>query len=349
MTGIFLKHKQSEIKDIESYEAIEYTIRPSNELIAWDKLTRQQPKEPIKDVQKMIQSLQKAMKIFVDTFQTIPSYINQPIKHSINKNINGYELPYPGCSKQNGVIYYIHGGAFIGGHVENGYPMLCIMMQYLGYTSFSIDYRICPQYTITDSVMDVINGYKYIINTLKVPSERIIFIGESAGATLTLLALQQLNDNKHKYNLELPLCGVLLSVLTDLGLDSLHSITTNAKTDCMSNVYALRECCKMVLDKDDSDIKHPKYSPLYGNWTGLCALYFSSGATEILFSDGEQAYRKCKENDVEVECEWNPVLPHGVGAWCSWLPESRDSVIRFIQWIKYIQKKGNVVKNESFD
>eukprot|EP01083_Nonionella_stella_P152745 490018_1 len=340
ITQIFLKHQQNKVSNLKQYDPIPNPIRPSNALVAWDALSRSQPKEPSKDPDATIKQLKDAMKVFVNAFQRIPSYIKAAEKHIINPktNVCGYELVYPGASRENGVVLYVHGGAFIGGHVENGYPMLCVMMQYLGYSSFSVDYRASSaEHCIRDSVNDCIDAYKYIVNKWNIPAQKVIMIGESAGATLILLALQEINNNKTKYSLDMPLCGVLLSVLTDVELRTLPSIESNKDADCMSNVYALRECCKMGLDVDDADLKDPKYSPLYGKWTGLCPLYFSSGATEILLDDAREAVKKCKENHVDVGYEWHPSLPHGVGAWCAWIPESRDSVIRFIQWIKKLQ------------
>ena len=338
MTKIVMKSQQNEFRDVENYDAIpNVTIRPSNELIAWDSLSRKQPKGPIKDVDKWIKQLQDGMKLFVDALQVIPSFSNKPVKHVINKEINGYELTYPGASKQNGVIIYIHGGAFIGGYCENGYPMLCILMQYLGYTSFSIDYRVCPNVSIPQSVNDCIEGYKYVINNFKVEPKNIILIGESAGASLILLMLQKLVKNKNKYQLDLPKCAICISALTDLELNKLPAITENENADCMSNVYGLRECCKKGLEKGDNNLMDPKYSALYGEWKGLCPLYFSCGATEILYSDSQKCVEKCQENGIQVSYEYHESLPHGCGAWCAWLPEARDSIIRIVHWIKKLQ------------
>lgn len=50
----------------------------------------------------------------------------------------------------------------------------------------SIDYRLAPEYKYPSPVEDVVRSYEFLIKTLNIDSEKIIVIGDSAGASLIL-------------------------------------------------------------------------------------------------------------------------------------------------------------------
>ena len=74
----------------------------------------------------------------------------------------------------------------------------------------SVDYRLAPENPLPAGVDDVINVYKYWLNNMKVPSQKITFLGWSAGGGLILLALQKLKQ----INLPMPACAVAISPMT---------------------------------------------------------------------------------------------------------------------------------------
>ena len=74
ITKMVMKNKETAANSIEFYDAIpNLSTRPSNELIAWDQLSRSNPKpNDCKDPQKYVKDLRQNMKLFVDALQIYP-------------------------------------------------------------------------------------------------------------------------------------------------------------------------------------------------------------------------------------------------------------------------------------
>merc|ERR1712154_469958 len=67
------------------------------------------------------------------------------------------------------------------------------------------------------------------------------------------------------------------------------------------------------LTGNNNDLKDKIYSPLYGNWKGLCPLYFMVGATEMLLEDTITASIEAYKNGVDVKVDIEPNMMH---TWC---------------------------------
>merc|ERR1712130_595028 len=64
---------------------------------------------------------------------------------------------------------------------------------------------------------------------------------------------------------------------------------------------------------NNNDLKDKKYSPFYGNWSGLCPLYFMVGGTEMLLEDTINAATKAYKAGVDVKVDIEPNMMH---TWC---------------------------------
>ena len=171
---------------------------------------------------KMVEKLRSFTKMAADIFQYCPSYLPQPtfIKIPIsndfkNADLKALELSYPGSSAKNGILYFIHGGGFVDDQYTYSYKMLYMISKYCGVICIIIDYRVCPEYSIIDSLNDVKQGYQYVLDKYGNDQENIpIFVsGDSAGGTLALLLLQSIKNYK---SLKQPLGAIVTSPPTDM-------------------------------------------------------------------------------------------------------------------------------------
>jgi len=94
-------------------------------------------------------------------------------------------------------IIQVHGGGWLSGsRLEQGIPLLN-QMAALGWVGFNIDYRLSPQATWPDHIVDVKRAIAWVrehADELAVDSERIAITGGSAGGHLTALAGLSEND-----------------------------------------------------------------------------------------------------------------------------------------------------------
>ncbi|KAI9254227.1 Alpha/Beta hydrolase protein [Sporodiniella umbellata] len=90
------------------------------------------------------------------------------------------------------VLFNVHGGGFRVGsctmYMDNYIEWIKLLKYNYGMEVIimSIDYRLAPEYKYPSPVEDVVRGYEYLIKTLNIDSEKIVVIGDSAGASLIL-------------------------------------------------------------------------------------------------------------------------------------------------------------------
>ncbi len=167
-----------------------------------------------------------------------------------------------------------------------------------------------------------------------------------------MLSFQAINNDN---NMELPLCGWPISPMTNLG-EQFDSAKRNEMRDNMItshnmkhyfNIIAVRNVDlttdKNISDKDDnySDPNGGKYSSVNGlwNWKGICPLYFTVGATEILLDDALIAAERAHKCGVDVTVEIEPYLCHVYPIFVNLFPEAKYAVARAANFIVKMLRK----------
>ena len=125
--------------------------------------------------------------IILGVFKSYTKY--QDIKYGGNER-NTLNLYIPKNYKGNGLILYIHGGAWITGDKEV-YDKECIKYAKIGYATATINYR----YTSEDvTCMDILDDIDKAVSVIKETSanlgfdlQKMLLTGHSAGAHLSLL------------------------------------------------------------------------------------------------------------------------------------------------------------------
>ena len=105
----------------------------------------------------------------------------------------------PGDEPRPAVIQVHGGGWFAGSRYEQGIPLLNHLAQ-IGWTGFNIDYRLSPEATFPDQIIDVKRAIAWVrenAEELRVDPEMICITGGSAGGHLTALA--GLTENAPEY------------------------------------------------------------------------------------------------------------------------------------------------------
>lgn len=95
------------------------------------------------------------------------------------------------------VVYFIHGGGFIGGNFFQYENQLKLITEKTGVRIIAINYRLAPENKYPSSVIDCKKVYDWIVNSSKEfgwKKEKIIFLGDSAGVNLALQLVSQYED-----------------------------------------------------------------------------------------------------------------------------------------------------------
>ncbi|CAG4906035.1 MULTISPECIES: alpha/beta hydrolase [Acidithrix] len=180
------------------------------------------------------------------------------------------------------VLYYLHGGAYIGGSPATHRYFISQITKRAQCSAVVIDYRLAPENTFPAAVIDAVKSYRGLLES-GVEARNIVLGGDSAGGGLALALVQELK----KLGLALPRRIFLLSPWTDL-TGSGSSVMTNSKIDPWLNSDGISLTAKLYLGENDPS--HPLASPLFGNLDDCSETIIFVGSDEILFDDSLRLY-----------------------------------------------------------
>ncbi|KXS16054.1 hypothetical protein M427DRAFT_155070 [Gonapodya prolifera JEL478] len=114
------------------------------------------------------------------------------------------------CNDASPVVLWSHGGAYVVGEKEMARQHVYGLAR-AGIKTLSIEYRLAPENTYPDALLDAYSGYQYLLKQ-GVKPERIVIAGESAGGGLTLSLAIYLRD----HGVQLPAGITVFSPWVDL-------------------------------------------------------------------------------------------------------------------------------------
>ena len=200
------------------------------------------------------------------------------------------------------IIYYIHGGGFVGACTKDRMRFVSCLVKEFGYNVFSVDYRLAPEYMQPCQLLDCLDGYTYLMKSYS--PEKILLIGESAGGTLVLTLPVLLRDR----GLPLPKAIYSNSPATQLAdyTDSYRRFSL--KEDFIVTEGIIENMRGVYLNREDE--KDPYVSPLYADLKDLPPVFLTASECECLLDDSLMMYEKLKEAGNEARLKTYPGLCH---------------------------------------
>lgn len=212
----------------------------------------------------------------------------------------------------------------------------------------SLEYSLSPENVWPKARDEAMDAYRYLVDTLGIPSSKIIFAGDSAGGNLaatTLLTLKsQLNNEQH---LSLPAGVALLSPWIDLTINQ-PSFAINRK-DILSRTQIAKYVPYYIPNYENLDdesrsslIRNPFISPLYGDFSGTCPIFLAYGEKELLRTSIENLKLNLENDGCNVTTLKGENALH-VWLVYSLLAESKEVYVRdcksFINWMASVCSK----------
>ena len=228
--------------------------------------------------------------------------------------------------KTEKVILMIHGGGFKI-ELNDFYRRLAekYSNMFCGATVINVDYGRFPEHQLPSQMHDVVKVYLHLLDE-GINNSDIVFIGDSAGATLAMTSSLWLRDNGYP----MPNHIVCFSLWAD-ATSSGDSRITNAYTDPFygiakhkkieDNLHLLRRISKYVLNVDRTD---PYISPLFGSFEKFPKVTLICGTAELDESDSDRVYEKLKAVGVDAELHKFEGMCHCFQLF-SFLPESKTA------------------------
>ncbi|KUL43860.1 Virginiamycin B lyase [Streptomyces violaceusniger] len=202
---------------------------------------------------------------------------------------------------RGGAVIYVHGGGFAHTMPEAERAMAYRLSKATGRPALRVDYRLAPEHPYPAALEDVLAAWRSVLDE-GVPAAEVVFAGESAGATLVLSALLEIERTGGPR----PGAAVVISPVTDFALTGV-SLAANDGKDIMSRA-ALDSIRAQYLAGAPGD--QAPQSPLYGDPRGLPPLLIAVGADEVLLDDARRFAEAADASGVSVRLEEYADMPH---------------------------------------
>jgi len=230
----------------------------------------------------------------------------------------------PDNAPEDKLIFYVHGGGYVSGSLNDHRRVVSMVARKSGYTCLHYEYRLAPEFPFPAALEDSLAVYRAVLEKLP-SSTKILFMGESAGGGLTLALLLAIKERK----LPTPIAAVVVSPWTDLTCSGASYITKNKRSVAPSNSWN-------VFSEHyvgENDPANPLISPLFGDLSGLPPLYINAGEDDELYDDGKQYSLKAKETGVDVTFKSGEGMVHCYPMLAPMFPEAVEALDEIMDFI----------------
>ena len=205
---------------------------------------------------------------------------------------------------EQALFVYLHGGAYVYGGGPGNVFEAVLIAEKIGIRAMSIDFRMPPDHPAPQAVEDVVAVFSAIIEDHD--ASQVVLGGASSGGGLTLASVQRLIE------LKLPVpaalyAGTPWADLTETS-DSLH---VNRNVDRVLRNYDGLLQAGAKLYAGNMDMKDPRISPVYGDFSGFPPTWIVTGTRDILLSDSVRVHRKMRRAGVNADLNVFEGMSHG--------------------------------------
>jgi monoterpene epsilon-lactone hydrolase len=214
---------------------------------------------------------------------------------------------------KNGVLIYLHGGAFYFGPVKEHWDYIASISQKTGMAALMIDYRMAPLYPHPRGLEDILE----VVEKSALPSNWF-FLGDSSGAAMAVSVALKLKETSQN----LPKKIVLMSPWMDLTMENPDAKADEHK-DPMMTFKRLSTAAREHVG--GADAKDPLVSPMFADLSGLPPVLIQIGTADLLLSDGRRFYKKCLDLGIDAGYEEYPDAFHDF-MMLGFLPEAKRAL-----------------------
>ncbi|MCH5461719.1 alpha/beta hydrolase [Lactobacillus sp. LC28-10] len=244
-----------------------------------------------------------------------PSKFKQPDQAKVVPLERGRLVTLLPTKTTNRHVVIFHGGAYTVPATDSHRQWMEKIVAQLGAKATMLDFPLAPEHTANETVPASLDAYEEL--RAEYPDDEFYWLGDSSGAGLALVLLQQLRGKQ----LPIPTATALVSPWTDLAMRD-PEIEERHEADPELPLQAMRQVAanyagNLVLD--DSLV-----SPLNGSMDHLGRISLWYGTTELLLPDHRKLAEKLQQADgTQVDVHEMKNMLHDFLMWPD-LPESKQ-------------------------
>jgi len=212
-----------------------------------------------------------------------------------------------------GGVLYLHGGGFCLGSPRTHRKLAADISRSVRLPCFVVDYRLAPEHPFPAAIVDAAAAYAQLIRAI--PAASLAVMGDSAGATLAVLALVEARAQ----GLTMPAAAVLLTPWVDY-LCSDPAYTELADADPVADVGQLSSYHRWFLD--GAEPTDPTVCAATADLTGLPPLLIHGGGGDVMHNDAARLAENARRACVDVTYREAPYMMHVWHVFAGRVPES---------------------------
>ncbi|WP_344974145.1 alpha/beta hydrolase [Salinactinospora qingdaonensis] len=200
-----------------------------------------------------------------------------------HRHVAGVDLRVLAHERPGAIVLHAHGGGWTTGHNDMYDEWLGLLRDRAVVTAVSVGYRRAPEHPYPAAVADLETVAVWLARHGKreLGSDRIILVGESAGANLIAALLVRLRTSRPEV-----LERVAGAVLTYGAFDLANVLPSHRNSTSATPVISAAELAWHIRAyAGDTDLFHPEISPLWADLDGMPAALFTVGEADMLVDD----------------------------------------------------------------
>lgn len=208
----------------------------------------------------------------------------------------GRGVPDPSTGRS--IVYYLHGSGYVICSARTHRGLVSRLTHRSGIGSFSLDYRMGPEYRWPTAGDDAIRGYRWLLQQ-GFDAKQIIVAGDSAGGHLAM----DLLASNHRDDIPQPRAMMLFSPLYDPSFELARNLEARGVRDPMFDGASAQKI--LGLYTGAADPNHPRMRVKLTPDMDLPDTLIHVGAREIMADDARTIHRLIREAGGKSELrEW---------------------------------------------
>lgn len=228
------------------------------------------------------------------------------------------DLITPKHPKNQGIIIYLHGGAYALGSALSHRAIGSHLAWQSGSQVFMFDYPLAPERPYPAALYDLVGVYRHL--QAQFPNRPIGIAGDSAGGGLAIGAALILRDA----NDVLPVALGLLSPWTDLTISNPTHKSNAAVDPFFPNSQRLIMAAKTYAR--ENPLNDPLMSAQFANLNQLPPMLIQVGTYEALLDDAKILHQRALEAGVQAQIQVWPKMWHVWQLLVGMMPEATQAV-----------------------
>ncbi|MFW0783789.1 alpha/beta hydrolase [Gordonia sp. CPCC 206044] len=213
------------------------------------------------------------------------------------------------------IIYYLHGSGYVICSPRTHRGVVARLSAGTGWSAFSLDYRLGPEYAFPAAGDDAIRGYHWLLSHGFDPAQ-IVVAGDSAGGHM---ALDLLADNARR-GIGQPGAMVLLSPLYDPSFSLAVAGQLRGVRDPFIDAVAAQRVLQLYTRDTAAD--HPRMRILLDDRMCLPPTLIQVGGLEVMADDARAIHRMLAAAGADVRLQVWPDQGHVFQMFPLFSPES---------------------------